>query len=156
MNIAALLSPDDTIERQPADKQHLLAELATLAATKLAAPAERIAAALSKRESLGSTGMGNGVAIPHARFSELRKPFGIFARLGRPIDFDAIDGAPVDLVFVLLLPERSEGASLSALAAVARKLRSPDTLVRLRASKDVRELHQALLEDAPTELSVRS
>lgn len=100
--------------------------------------------------------MGHGAAIPHARFQELRKPFGIFARLGRPIDFEAIDGEPVDLVFALLLPEKAEGGSLGALAAVARKLRSPDMLARLRKAKNMRELHQAILDDGPTEMLERS
>lgn len=156
MNIAEFLSPDDTIELQPPDKQQLLSELATLAAGKVAMPASQIAAALIKREALGSTGMGHGAAIPHARFQELRKPFGMFVRLRRPIDFEAIDGERVDLVFALLLPEKSEGGSLGALAAVARKLRSPDMLTRLRQSKDMRELYQVVLDDGPTEMLEQS
>ena len=146
MNIAEFLSPDETIERQPSNQQQLLSELASLAAKKVAMPADQITAAFTKREALGSTGMGNGVAIPHARFSDLRKPFGIFARLRRPIDFNAIDGEPVDLVFALLLPEKSEGGSLNALATVARKLRSTEALANLRKSKDRQELYQSILE----------
>jgi PTS system nitrogen regulatory IIA component len=151
MHIAEFLSPDDTIELQPPDKQHLLSELASLAAKKVAMPADEIAAALIKRESLGSTGMGQGAAIPHARFQELRKPLGLFVKLRRPIDFEAIDGERVDLVLALLLPEKSEGGSLGALAAVARKLRSPDMLARLRQSKNTRELYQAMLDDGPSQ-----
>jgi PTS system nitrogen regulatory IIA component len=146
MDIAEFLSPDDTIERQPQDKQHLLSDLASLAAKKVAMPADQIAAALIKREALGSTGMGHGAAIPHARFHELRKPLGIFVKLRWPIDFDAIDGKPVDLVFALLLPEKAESGPLSALAAVARKLRSPDALASLRKAKDRQELFKAILE----------
>jgi PTS system nitrogen regulatory IIA component len=156
MNIREFLSPDDIVELQLPDKQQLLSELATLAAGKVAIPAGQIAAALAKREALGSTGMGDGAAIPHARFNELREPFGIFARLQRPIDFDAIDGERVDLVFVLLLPEQSESAPLGALAAVARKLRSPGILARLRKSKNMRELYQAMLDDGPSEMSERN
>jgi Phosphoenolpyruvate-dependent sugar phosphotransferase system, EIIA 2 len=86
---------------------------------------ERIAAEILKREELGSTGTGGGVAIPHARIQELNEPFGIFARLNRPIDFQAIDTRPVDLVFLLLLPGDPVGEQLKALATVARKLRDP-------------------------------
>jgi PTS system nitrogen regulatory IIA component len=146
MNVAEFLSPEDIIECQPSDKSQLLTELARHAAKKAAIPANHVAAALIKREALGSTGMGNGVAIPHARFQELRKPFGIFVRLRRPIDFEAIDGEPVDFVFALLLPEKSESGSLGALAAVARKLRSPEVLARFRKSKNRHELYQAILE----------
>lgn len=156
MNIAEFLSPEGTIELQSRDKQHLLSELASLAAKKVAMSANEIGAALIKRETLGSTGMGHGAAIPHARFQELQKPFGIFARLRRPIDFEAIDGERVDLVFALLLPEKSESGSLGALAAVARRLRSPAYLVRLRKAKNMRELYQAISDDGPIELLKRN
>lgn len=146
MNIAEFLSPHDTIELSAPDKQHLLSDVASMAAQKSGVPADQIAAALMKREALGSTGMGHGAAIPHARFHELRKPFGIFVKLRRPIDFDAIDGERVDLVFALLLPEKAESGPLSALAAVARKLRSPDALKSLRAAKNRQELFKVILE----------
>ena len=103
-----------------------------------------IVSELLKREGLGSTGMGNGVAIPHARFQKIEKPFGIIAKLKQPIDFDAIDGQPVDIVFILLLPTASEGEQLGALACVARKLRAADDLVLLRRAKNAPELYAAL------------
>jgi PTS system nitrogen regulatory IIA component len=88
--------------------------------------------------------MGSGVAIPHARFPAIEKPFGIIAKLKQPIDFDAIDGQPVDIVFVLLLPTAAEGEQLGALACVARKLRAADDLVQLRRAKNGSELYAAL------------
>jgi PTS system nitrogen regulatory IIA component len=133
------------------DKQQLLRELAAHAANKVGIPESQIESALMKREALGSTGMGNGVAIPHARFQQLRRPFGLFAGLKRPIEFDAIDGTRVDIVFALLLPEQSDGGPLSVLAAVARKLRSPDMLKTLRKSRGKTELYRALVGERAAE-----
>jgi PTS system nitrogen regulatory IIA component len=90
---------------------------------------------------LGSTGIGKGVAIPHARLPEQQRPFGIFAKLRQPIEFDAIDGQAVDIVFVLLLPAAVESEALGALALVARTLRSPEILARLRAAKTASDLY---------------
>jgi PTS system nitrogen regulatory IIA component len=87
--------------------------------------------ALLKREELGSTGVGNGVAIPHARLEQVKKPLGIMARL-KPIDFDSIDGQPVDLVCLVLLSKENEQAQLNTLAGVARRLRSPEVLEQMR------------------------
>ena len=88
--------------------------------------------ALLKREELGSTGVGNGVAIPHVRLEQVKKPFGIMARLRHPIDFNAVDGQAVDLVCMVLLSKENDGAQLNALAGVARRLRLPDVLDDLR------------------------
>ena len=84
-----------------------------------------------QREKLGSTGVGNGIAIPHGKLPKLDKLFGLFARLDRPIDFEALDGQPVDLIFLLLAPEGAGADHLKALARVARLLRDPE---RSRAS----------------------
>jgi len=107
-------------------------------------PADQVASFLLKREDLGSTGIGKGVAIPHARLPELRRPCGLLARLKSPIEFDAIDGEPVDVVFVLLLPGAAENEALAALALVARALRAPETLARLRRAKNMSELYSAI------------
>ena len=145
MKISEFLSPADTlIDIRVPKKDKLLKELAHRAAMQVHVPEAEIVAELLKREELGSTGMGNGVAIPHARFQLLTKPFGIFARLKQPIDFQAIDGQPVDIVFVLLLPTVSEGEQLGALACVARKLRESGELAKLRKAKNASELHAAL------------
>jgi PTS system nitrogen regulatory IIA component len=95
-------------------------------------PAEAVLAALQSREALGSTGLGKGFALPHARVEGLTRFIGLFARLGRPIEYDAIDGAPVDVVFLLLMPADAANAQMAALAAVSRRFRNGDTMVRLR------------------------
>lgn len=146
MKISDFLSPTEVlINIRAADKQQLLQELARRAAAVVNVPADRIASELLKREELGSTGMGDGVAIPHARFQELKIPFGLLAELKPPIKFDAIDGQPVDLVFILLLPAAAEAEQLGALAGVARKLRSGDDLTKIRRAKNASELYTALV-----------
>jgi PTS system nitrogen regulatory IIA component len=127
------------------DKARLLALLAKAAAPGSGLIEAEISAALQAREALGSTGIGGGIALPHARFAGLAAPTGIVARLRRRIDFAAIDGAPVDLVVLLLLPPAGGGEPLNALAAVARRLREADTLQALRAAKSPVALRAALL-----------
>jgi PTS system nitrogen regulatory IIA component len=149
MKISGLLSPANVmVDVRAADKAQLLRDLAQVAASALQMPAELIAAELNKREQLGSTGMGNGIAIPHARFAVVAKPFGILARLRQPIEFDAIDGQRVDLVFVLLLPASPDGEQLGALACVARQLRLSSVIDRLRRLKQPAELYAAIVSSA--------
>ncbi|MBV5270823.1 MAG: PTS sugar transporter subunit IIA, partial [Afipia sp.] len=105
MKISDFLTPADVvIDMRTSQKQQVLQELAGKAATSLGLQADYVASELLKREALGSTGMGNGVAIPHARLPMVKRPHGVLARLKPPINFDAIDGQPVDLIFLLLLP----------------------------------------------------
>jgi PTS system nitrogen regulatory IIA component len=142
MKISDLLSPADVmIDVQASNKPLLLQEFAARAAASLGVPVDQVAPYLLKREALGSTGIGKGVAIPHARLPGLQRPFGIFAKLRQPIAFDAIDGQAVDIVFVLLLPAAAESDALGALALVARTLRSPETLARLRGAKTASDLY---------------
>jgi nitrogen PTS system EIIA component len=142
MKISDLLSPSDVmIDVQASNKTLLLQEFAARAAASLGVPVDHVGPYLLKREALGSTGIGKGVAIPHARLPELQRPFGIFAKLRQPIEFDAIDGQAVDIVFVLLLPAAVESEALGALALVARTLRSPEILARLRAAKTASDLY---------------
>ena len=114
--ISDLLSPVNVmIDLRIPDKAQLLQELAVIAARVLILPPDEISFALLKREELGSTGMGGGVAVPHARIEKVNRPFGTLIRLNQPIHFAAVDGRPVDLVFPLLLsttPEVSNFASL--------------------------------------------
>ncbi len=146
MKIPNLLSPADVlIDVRASNKRLLLQELAAKAATSLNLRVDQIAPDLLKREELGSTGVGGGVAIPHARLLDLQRPFGLLARLKQPIKFDAIDGQPVDIVFVLLLPANVEEGQLGALALVARTLRSSETLGRLRRARDASELYSAMV-----------
>jgi PTS system nitrogen regulatory IIA component len=147
MKIPDLLSPADVVVGvSAANKRLLLGDLAARAAASLGLAADRIAPYLLKREELGSTGIGRGVAIPHARLPDLKKPFGLLAKLKQGMDFDAIDGHAVDIVFVLLLPGSAETEALGALALVARTLRSPETLARLRGAKTAAELYSAICQ----------
>ena len=146
MKIPDLLSPVDVmVDVRAANKQQLLQELAAKAADRLGLPVDRVASCLLKREELGSTGIGQGVAIPHARLPELQRPFGLLVRLKQPIEFDAIDGRAVDIIFVLLLPATAEDKQIGALALVARTLRPPENRARLRGAKDAAELYSAVL-----------
>jgi PTS system nitrogen regulatory IIA component len=145
MKISDLLSPTDVmIDVRTSNKRLLLQEFAARAAASLGLQVDRIAPYLLKREELGSTGIGRGVAIPHARLPDLQRPFGLLARLKQPIEFDAIDGQPVDIVFVLLLPAPAENGQLGPLALVARTLRPPENLARLRGAKNASELFSAI------------
>lgn len=103
-----------------------------------------VSSTIQKRESLGSTGVGDGVAIPHARIPGLKSAFGLLVRLQKPLDFDAIDGKPVDIVFLLLLPSGAKGEHLNVLAAVARRLRDAGVLGALRGAHDNAALHSAM------------
>jgi len=144
MEIRDFLSPDNAlINVRAPDKTRLLQDLAARAATAAKLDANLVSIELLKREALGSTGTGDGVAIPHARIADLKKPFGILARLRHAIDFEAIDGEPVDIVFLLLLPQ-SQGDPLNALASVARKLRDPESVRRIRNAADEAELYEAV------------
>jgi nitrogen PTS system EIIA component len=145
MDIKEFLSPSDTlVDVRAADKTHLLQELARRAAATLNLAAELISAEILKREELGSTGTGGGVAIPHARIQGLNKTFGILARLKKPIDFEAIDSKPVDLVFLLLLPANPAGEQLNALASIARRLRDPASLRSFRSADGAAGLYNAM------------
>ena len=145
MNIKTFLSPADVLlDVRARDKVAVLGELSSRAAAVLNLSAELIAHEIERREELGSTGIGGGVSMPHARFREVKKPFGLLARLKQPVNFDAIDGQPVDLVFLLLLPASSQLDQLNTLAAVARKLRDPKVLKDLRGATTASELYKAV------------
>jgi nitrogen PTS system EIIA component len=145
MKITDFLSPGNAmIDVAAADKKKLLQTLARKAGTLVNVDPDHILAELSKREELGSTGVGGGVALPHARFQQVGKPVGLLLRLRRPIDFDAVDGEPVDIVFLLLLPESGDSEPLGALASIARKLRNPEVTAALREARDGRDMYRAL------------
>jgi PTS system nitrogen regulatory IIA component len=145
MKIADLLSPTDVmIDVRASNKRMLLQEFAARAAAGLGLGVDQIAPYLLKREELGSTGIGRGVAIPHARLPDVQRPYGLLAKLKQPIDFDAIDGQAVDIVFVLLLSAAAQNEQIGALALVARTLRPPENLARLRSAKNTSELYAAI------------
>ncbi|HET6390675.1 PTS sugar transporter subunit IIA [Hyphomicrobium sp.] len=149
VKISSFLVPNDVLlDFRARDKTTLLRELATRASLSTGLAVDVIVAELMKREQLGSTGMGGGVAIPHARYAGLKKPFGLVARLKPAIDFDAIDNLPVDLVFVLLVPSAVEGDHLNLLAAVSRRMRSREVTQKLRSLQDP-EIFYRLLTAEP-------
>ena len=131
------------------DKGRLLGDLSEQAGQALSMPSRPIRDALLAREELGSTGMGEGIAIPHARLAELVKPFGLLATLKTPIEFGSVDDQPVDLVVLLLLPIGSTGAHLGALASISRKLRDERIASALRRAKSALEAF-ALFVDRPS------
>ena len=127
-------------------KKQAIQELAEKAAELAGLPEREIFETLLQRERLGSTGVGNGIAIPHGKLPKIGRLFGLFARLERPIDFDSLDSEPVDLVFLLLAPEAAGADHLKALARVARVLRDPQTAQKLRATRDPAALHALLTQ----------
>jgi len=146
MDISDFFTPADAIVGlRAADKSRLLQELSNRAADRLVLDSDRIVQAVLGREALGSTGVGSGVAIPHARIAGLHKPFGLFARTRRPIAFDSIDGQPVDLIFLLLLPANPQQEHLHALALVARALRDRKIAGELRRARDGKQAHRCLI-----------
>ncbi len=146
MRLGDIISPNHILLLdRPPDKPQLLRDLAERAAEALHLDAAELTAALLRREQLGSTGLGGGIAVPHTRIPGLPKPFGILAILGTPIAFDAIDEAPVDLVVLLLLPDNGE--ALKALATISRGLRQPELLAGLRHAETARAAYQALQAD---------
>ncbi|HEX8642234.1 MAG TPA: PTS sugar transporter subunit IIA [Allosphingosinicella sp.] len=118
-----------------ANKKALFQQLASAAGRLTGLPAKQIATALTQREKLGSTGFGGGAAIPHGKMEGLAHVFGFFARLSGPIDFQAVDGIPVDLVFLLLSPPDAGAEHLKALASVSRTFRDRQILAKLRGAR---------------------
>jgi PTS system nitrogen regulatory IIA component len=126
------------------NKKQALQELAARAATICGRSEREVLEVLMQRERLGSTGIGSGIAIPHGKLAGLERLFGVFARLERPIDFEALDGQPVDLVFLLLAPEGAGADHLKALARIARLLRDPEVAHKLREARDSEALYAVL------------
>ena len=127
-----------------ANKKQAIQELARHAAAVTGLNERKIFETVLERERLGTTGVGSGIAIPHGKLSELNGLHAVFARLEKPIDFDAIDEQPVDLVFLLLAPESAGADHLKALARGARLLRDQDVAAKLRAARDAESLYAVL------------
>ncbi|MGA9797281.1 MAG: PTS IIA-like nitrogen regulatory protein PtsN [Rhizomicrobium sp.] len=147
MEISDLLVPEAVLASLKAQsKKQLLQELAERAAAVSGLPERRIFETLIERERLGSTGMGQGIAIPHGRLAGVKKITGLFARLETPIVYEAVDDQPVDLVFLLLAPEDAGADHLKALARVSRLLRNKQTCEKLRAASKPEVLYALLTE----------
>ena len=145
MTLTDLIAPSAVIPALKVNgKKQALQELAARAAELTGQSERAILEVLLQREKLGSTGVGNGIAIPHGKLPKLGRLFGLFARLERPIDFEALDGQPVDLIFLLLAPEAAGADHLKALARVARLLRDPEVTRKLRESGDADAIYAVL------------
>jgi nitrogen PTS system EIIA component len=152
MEMHDLIAPDRVIANLKAtSKKQALQELARIAAEIVGLHEKAVFEVLLERERLGSTGVGYGVAIPHGKLPGLKRLYGFFARLASPIDFEAVDDQPVDLVFLLLAPETAGADHLKALARISRLLRDRETCEKLRGS-DSGDAIYALL----TEVTARS
>jgi PTS system nitrogen regulatory IIA component len=150
MPLQDILAPDAVIASLRVNsKKQALQELSERAGVVSGLAAREIFDSLLQRERLGSTGVGDGIAIPHGKLTKCARIFGIFARLERPVDFEALDGLPVDLMFLLIAPENAGADHLKALALIARALRSPGLAAKLRATRDSSALF-SLLTLTPT------
>ncbi len=140
-----LLSPKAVLASLSASsKKDILKSIAEASAALIAKDPLPIFDILWERERLGSTGVGNGIAIPHGRVPGVEQVVGFFARLPQPVDFESVDEKPVDLVFLLLAPEEAGADHLHALATISRRLRDADLCARLRAAKDSQEMYEIL------------
>ena len=143
-----------TYDVHATSKKQLFNELASLLIKGVSelenvAPRDIVSPAL-ERERLGSTGVGHGVALPHARIAGISKVYAAFARLKEPMDYEAIDERPVDLVAMIIAPEDAGGAHLRALARLSRQLRRENTRARLRAAPDAQSIYVILSDDNTT------
>lgn len=147
MNLTAILKPEAVkIVSSSSSKKRLFQDLGDYAQDAYGLPASDVADALQNRESLGPTGVGKGIALPHARMAGLDGVRGLFVRLEKPLDFKSVDRKPVDLIFTLLAPEDSGVDHLKALALVSRTMRDEALCAKLRANTDTATLHTLLTE----------
>ena len=149
MDVSAWLDKSAVSYRVSADsKRHALALTAELAARAFGLDSSHVFDALCEREAQGSTGVGSGVAVPHARLPELTQMRAVFLRLDQPVPFDSVDDQPVDLIFALFAPPGSDSEHLRALARVSRRLRSAELREQLRKAHSADSLHALLASEA--------
>lgn len=147
MDLSDLLGNDAvSVGLKAKSKKQVIQELAGQAAAKTGLSEREIFDTLLQRERLGSTGVGNGIAIPHGKLTRLDGLIGFFAKLDHPIDFDALDDEPVDLVFLLLAPEGAGADHLKALARIARQLRDATVAQGLRDATDAETVYELLTQ----------
>jgi PTS system nitrogen regulatory IIA component len=143
-----IIRPRSIVRLAAANKAALFRALAKKAAEQLTLPEAAVLDALTRREALGSTGVGGGLAMPHAPVEGLSEPFGLLARLEKPIAYDAIDGAPVDLVCLVLTPVNGGKGRIDALACIAKRLRPAETRERIRNAAGGEDIYALLLEES--------
>ena len=149
IRLETILTPGRSLVNVPgvSSKKRALEEIAKVVASEVSElDQQEVFEKLIAREKLGSTGFGNGIAIPHCRLKGCANPVSALLLLDHPIDFDAIDGAPVDLLFVLLVPEAATDAHLELLRQIASMLDREDVRKRLRAARDNKALYQVVLD----------
>ncbi len=147
MELTSILKPEAVrVAGNASSKKRLFLDLADIASSVFGIDREDAVDALLERESLGPTGVGKGVALPHARLEGLEEVSGVFLRLEKPLDFNAVDRQPVDLVFALFAPRNAGVDHLKALALVSRTMRDPSICTKLRANSDPAALHAILTE----------
>ncbi|MDR3462603.1 MAG: PTS IIA-like nitrogen regulatory protein PtsN [Beijerinckiaceae bacterium] len=148
MTLTNLITRDSVLPSLKAGtKKQVLQDLSEAASRLCGVPAREIFDSLLQRERLGSTGVGNGIAIPHGKLAKVDRIFGVFARLDRPVDFEALDGEPVDLVLLLIAPESAGADHLKALARAARLLRSPSITAKIRGTRDPLAIYTILAQE---------
>ena len=147
MNLAEIIDSRAVLPQVKAQsKKQLLQELSQALAGVVAVDHRIIFETLLTREKLGSTGLGQGIAIPHGRLPNITRVYGLFAKLTTPLSYDSVDGEPVDLVFVLLSPNHAGADHLTALAKISRLLRQPGTMAKLRGTTTAEGLYAILTE----------
>lgn len=145
MDISELIAPGVVLAGlKAASKEKCLDLLSHRAAEATGVGSDVIAMALKRREALGSTGIGGGIAMPHAPVPGLSTPFGLLACLAKPVAFEAVDGAPVDIICLILTPEAGPGQHLNALACVARRLQRQEVCEAIRGARQPQDVHAAL------------
>jgi nitrogen PTS system EIIA component len=148
MTLTDLIARDAVLPSlKAASKKQALQDMSERASRACQLPAREIFDVLLQRERLGSTGIGNGIAIPHGKLAKIERITGVFARLDKPIDFESLDGEPVDLILLLLAPESAGADHLKALARAARLLRSPAITAKLRKTRDAGLIYALLSEE---------
>lgn len=149
MNLSELIAPEAIIPALKANSKKQVLQVLAEKAAELTGLSERVIFDIVlQREKLGSTGLGGGIAIPHGKLPDINRIIGIFARLEKPVDFEALDDEPIDLVFLLLAPENAGADHLKALSQIARVLRHSDVVQKLRNTYDANELYALLIQNS--------
>ncbi|MGH6860279.1 MAG: PTS IIA-like nitrogen regulatory protein PtsN [Phyllobacterium sp.] len=145
MDLGDLIQPDAVLPALKCNSKKQLLQIMSEKAAALTGLSEReVFDTVLQRERLGSTGVGNGIAIPHGKINSVKRIAGVFAQLDTPVDFEALDDQPVDIVFLLLAPENAGADHLKALSRIARMLRDPDRITKLRTAHDATLLYELL------------
>ncbi|GAA5104443.1 PTS IIA-like nitrogen regulatory protein PtsN [Bartonella jaculi] len=149
MNLSELIAPEAIIPTLKANSKKQVLQILAEKAAELTGLNERVIFDIVlQREKLGSTGLGGGIAIPHGKLPNINRIIGIFARLESPVDFEALDDEPIDLVFLLLAPENAGADHLKALSQIARVLRHSDVVQKLRNAPDANTLYALLIQNS--------